>query len=128
MQHEGLFSSGEKIETSDKVIITPHKFLEDLEESNGTTLHNEFAVKKQISNLYNNEVKIDKLPADNKTPDNINGPSGDKPELKHQNNVTSFDTFDNTTNKQTELEKFECSKESETPTTPTSPDSQVTLR
>ena len=91
-------------------------------------MNNDFVVKQKISHSHNNQVKIDKLPADNKTPDIINGSSGDKPELKHQNNVTSFDTVDNTTNKQTELEKFECCKESETPTTPTSPDSQVTLR
>ena len=128
LPHDVLFSSGEKVETSDKAIITPQNFLEDLEESNGTSLNNDFVVKQQISHPNNNEAKSDKLSADKKTTDNINGPSGDKPVLKHQNNVTSSDTVDSISNKQTELEKSESRKESETPTTPTSPDSTVTLR
>ena len=102
--------------------------MEDLEETNGTSLNNDFVLKQQISHPHNNEVKSDKSSADNKTTDNVNGLSGDKPVLKHQNNVTTFDTVDSTTNKQTELEKSESSKESKTPTTPTSPDSRVTLR
>ena len=102
--------------------------MEDLEESNGTSLNNDFVMKQQISHPHNNEAKSDKSSGDNKTTDNVYGLSGDKPVMKHQNNVTSFETVDSTTDKQTELEKSESSKKSDTPTTPTSPDSTVTLR